>query len=68
VIRPHHRRSPLADFIDWNDYRIDGLMGGRARPAWGRRRTHPLLRIVVILAVVWFVGRLLRGNRRSGWL
>jgi hypothetical protein len=73
VFRPRgYRRSPFADFIDWTDYRFEGPMGRRMHPnwgggPWGRRRTHPLLRILAFLAVAWAISRLIRGRRSSGW-
>jgi hypothetical protein len=67
VYRPHNRRSPFADFIDWNDYRFDGPLRRHAAPGWGYRRRHPLLRFLVVLAIVWVVARLIRGRRYSSW-
>ena len=67
MYRPDSRRSPFADFIDWNDYRFDGPMRPHVGPQWGARRRHPLLRILVLLAIVWMVARLIRGRRYSGW-
>jgi len=64
VFRPHTRRSP---FIDWTDYRFDGPLRQRAYPPWGYRRRHPLLRFLVLLAIVWAVMRLIRGRRSSSW-
>jgi hypothetical protein len=67
VFRPHARRSPFADFIDWTDYRFDGPMRHQPRAPWGQRRRHPLVRVLVILAIIWFVARLLRNRRASSW-
>jgi len=39
----------------------------RGGQPWGSRRRHPLLRMVVLLAIVWMVARLIRGRRSSGW-
>ena len=67
VFRPYSRRSRYAP-IDWHDYRFHGPMRAAARP-WGyRRRQHPLLRILIFLAIVWAVTRLIRGSRSSNWL
>jgi len=67
VFSPHNRRSPFADFIDWNDYRFDEPLRPRVGPQWGARRRHPLLRFLVLLAIVWMVARLIRGRRYSSW-
>jgi hypothetical protein len=68
VFRPHQRRSPFAPFIDWTDYRFDGpLRRPQVGAPWGYRRRHPVLRALVILAIIWVVTRLVRGRRSSGW-
>jgi hypothetical protein len=67
VFRPTGRRSPFADFIDWTDYRFDGPLRAHAAPPWARRRQHPLIRALIVLAVIWVVARLIRGRRSSSW-
>lgn len=69
MFRPHRPRSPFADFIDWTDYRVDGPFGAAryARAPWRRRRTHPLVKLLMVLALIWFVNRLMRGRRDSAW-
>ena len=51
------------------DYRFEGPFRPRVRAhGWGyRRRRHPLLRFLVLVAIVWAVARLVRGRRYSGW-
>jgi len=69
VFRQHYRRSRFADFNNWNDYRFEGPFRPRVRAhGWGyRRRRHPLLRFLILVAIVWAVARLVRGRRYSGW-
>lgn len=75
------RRSPLADFLDWTDYRVGGapppLHGfarGRHANPWERlhtRRRSPLARLLIGIAIVVavvFIVQQLTGRRRSNWL
>jgi len=69
VFRPRRSRPPFASFIDWTDYRVDSPFRAApyARAPWRRRRTHPLVKLLVVLAVIWVVNRVLRGRRDSAW-
>ena len=67
VFRPHTRRPAFADFINWTDYRFDGPMRHRGPQSWGQRRRHPLLKILLVLAIIFVVARLIRGRRSSSW-
>jgi hypothetical protein len=67
VFRSRFHGTRPADFIDWRDYRIHGPLRRRPAVPWGYRRRHPLLRILVVLAIVWVVTRLLGRRRSSSW-
>jgi hypothetical protein len=67
VFRPYSRRSRFADFIDWTDYRFDGPMRPRVGRPWTRRRQHPLVRFLLLLAIIWVVVQVIRGRRASRW-
>jgi hypothetical protein len=75
VFRQRHRRSPFADFIPWNDYRVAGAprpfcqspFGG----GWGSRRRsrlgQMLIGLAIIVAVVYVIQRLVSPRNRSAW-
>jgi hypothetical protein len=66
VFRPRYRQAPFADPINWTGYRFEGHPRRPFARPYSRRR-HPLVRALVVLAVIWVAMRLLRGRRYSSW-
>lgn len=76
----HRRRSPLADIIDWADYRVGGMPPPHARfgggfgrgyaHPWARRRQSPLVKLLIglaiLMAVVYLFQRL--SGRKTSWI
>ena len=78
----HRHRHPLADFIPWSDYRVNGMpppipgLGrgfgyGFGRGPWGYRRRSQLGRLLVglaiLVAVIYLFQRLVNPRNRSAW-